>query len=537
MKRTQNKDLKLSYYEPKQEVLVGVWSKSLCDAMLTKQHFNADHLLHDMHDFLNVEIKRNEIRNKSFTCQERSEQMRKQENDNVSRESSTESTRTPFLPARDRNGRPLCFRCKKYGHTSKYCRSIVTTDRRSTAPQASNVSEQTEASAMNINTEDNSSKKEFYTTLDLKNGFYHVDMDENSITYTAFVVHNGQYEFLKMPFGLTNSPSIFQRYINFIFQDHIQDNRIQIYMDDLLIATNTIDENLQILKDVINRMMEHNLKLRMDKCQFLQTSIDYLGYRICVGKIQNVPSNDFEIYNPDLETQLHTDACSRGYGAADACSRGYGAVLMQKHENTFHPVYYFSAKTSDTESRSRQNLRQTTPVLLLPENEEVCEEMLRQLYRMHKNITNEGYLHSIDKGDRPFDTLHLDHLKIPEKSRQGHKYILCIVDAFSKFTFLEPTKTTNATEVLKVMYQLTKIFGRPRRIITDRGAAFTSQAFVQFCAEHNIKLVNVAVQTPRANGQVERLYKVIMPALLKENETHEEWTGSLIKIQLKGFTK
>ncbi|KAK9687345.1 RNase H-like domain found in reverse transcriptase [Popillia japonica] len=54
------------------------------------------------------------------------------------------------------------------------------------------------------------------------------------------------------------------------------------------------------------------------------------------------------IYDTDLETQLHTDACPRGYGA----------VLMQKHENTFHPVYYFSAKTSyfsaktsDAESR------------------------------------------------------------------------------------------------------------------------------------------------------------------------------------------
>ncbi|KAK9720746.1 RNase H-like domain found in reverse transcriptase [Popillia japonica] len=234
-------------------------------------------------------------------------------------------------------------------------------------------------------------KKKFYTTLDLQNGFYHVDMDENSIKYTAFVVPNGQYvdmdensikytafvvpngqcEFLKMPFGLTNSPSIFQRYIYFIFQNHIEDNRIQIYMDDLLIATNTIDENLQILKDVINRMMEHNLKLCMDKCQFLQTSIDYLGYRICDGKIQkslrsflgltsyfrrfvknfaliarpltdllsmekpfvfnDKPLHAFEtlkaalieypilrIYDPDLETQLQTDACSRGYGAVQS---------------------------------------------------------------------------------------------------------------------------------------------------------------------------------------------------------------------------
>lgn len=56
-----------------------------------------------------------------------------------------------------------------------------------------------------------------FSTIDLKNGFFHVDMDKESRKYTAFVTHEGQYQFLKAPFGLSNSPPVFQRFINYIF--------------------------------------------------------------------------------------------------------------------------------------------------------------------------------------------------------------------------------------------------------------------------------------------------------------------------------
>lgn len=53
-----------------------------------------------------------------------------------------------------------------------------------------------------------------FSTLDLKNGFFHVQMDEHSRKYTAFIVPNGHFEFLRVPFGLCNSPAIFQKFIN-----------------------------------------------------------------------------------------------------------------------------------------------------------------------------------------------------------------------------------------------------------------------------------------------------------------------------------
>jgi len=57
----------------------------------------------------------------------------------------------------------------------------------------------------------------YFSMLDLKDGFFYVPISEESRKYTAFIVPDGQYEFLRAPFGLCNSPAVFQRYINAIF--------------------------------------------------------------------------------------------------------------------------------------------------------------------------------------------------------------------------------------------------------------------------------------------------------------------------------
>jgi len=75
-----------------------------------------------------------------------------------------------------------------------------------------------------------------FFVIDLKNGFFHVPMNEKSRKYTAFVTPSGQYEFLKTPFGLCNSPNSFLRYVDEVFQDLIRRNIVFTYMDDIIIT-------------------------------------------------------------------------------------------------------------------------------------------------------------------------------------------------------------------------------------------------------------------------------------------------------------
>lgn len=74
-----------------------------------------------------------------------------------------------------------------------------------------------------------------FSTIDLKNGFFYVRMDEASVKYTSFIVPDGQYEFLRVPFGLCNSPSVFQRFINAVFRNLTKRKTVLVYMDDLIV--------------------------------------------------------------------------------------------------------------------------------------------------------------------------------------------------------------------------------------------------------------------------------------------------------------
>lgn len=122
--------------------------------------------------------------------------------------------------------------------------------------------------------------KKYFTTLDLKDGFFHIQMHEDSIKYTSFVTPLGQYEYIKMPFGLKGAPLKFQRYVTQIFKDQIDAGEILVYLDDFLIATETIEHHFYVLEKVFKLLVENLLELRLDKCRFFQTKLDYLGYTI-----------------------------------------------------------------------------------------------------------------------------------------------------------------------------------------------------------------------------------------------------------------
>ncbi|XP_043503857.1 uncharacterized protein LOC122525241 [Polistes fuscatus] len=101
----------------------------------------------------------------------------------------------------------------------------------------------------------------YFSTLDLKNGFFHVSIEEESRKYTAFIVPDGHYEFLKVPFGLCNSPSVFQKYINAVFRDLTRQKIVLTYLDDLIIPSINSDDGLERLKIVLDTASQAGLQI------------------------------------------------------------------------------------------------------------------------------------------------------------------------------------------------------------------------------------------------------------------------------------
>ncbi|XP_028042638.1 uncharacterized protein K02A2.6-like, partial [Bombyx mandarina] len=93
--------------------------------------------------------------------------------------------------------------------------------------------------------------------------------------------------------------------------------------------------------------------------------------------------------------------------------------------------------------------------------------------------------------------------------------ILTIIDGFTKFVWIYPVKTVTAKETVEKLRLHQKDFGNPRRIITDRGTAFTGSEFREHCEEEDIEHVTITTGIPRGNGQVERMNSIIISALTK----------------------
>ena len=112
-----------------------------------------------------------------------------------------------------------------------------------------------------------------FTSLDLKSGYWQVELDDESIPLTAFTVGPlGFYECVRMPFGLTNAPATFQRLMESCLGEmHL--NWCIIYLDDVIIFSRTPEEHVQRLRSVLQKLRAAGLKLKPSKCEFFKDRI------------------------------------------------------------------------------------------------------------------------------------------------------------------------------------------------------------------------------------------------------------------------
>lgn len=130
-----------------------------------------------------------------------------------------------------------------------------------------------------------------------------------------------------------------------------------------------------------------------------------------------------------------------------------------------------------------------------------------------KQGKREGLQNPIDKAELPIDTYYVDHLGPLPSRKKSSRYIFVVIDAFTKFVWLYSTKSTSSAEIISHMRKQSVSFGNPRRIISDRGTAFTAVAFENYCNKEGIQQVRSTTGIPRANGQVESVNRTLIPLL------------------------
>lgn len=130
----------------------------------------------------------------------------------------------------------------------------------------------------------------FVSTLDLQQGFYQVNMAEDSKHYTAFCLPPSHfYQFKRMAFGLTNSPAVFQTMIQKVLRPLLFKTCF-VYIDDLLITSKTYENHVKNLTEVFELLFKAGLAINWDKCQFLKHETEFLGYCVGSGKLKAATS-------------------------------------------------------------------------------------------------------------------------------------------------------------------------------------------------------------------------------------------------------
>ncbi|GBG89294.1 hypothetical protein CBR_g49003 [Chara braunii] len=124
-----------------------------------------------------------------------------------------------------------------------------------------------------------------FSNIDLKSGYHQIEVDPADQHKTAFKTRDGLYEFTVMPFGLTNAPATFQSFMDKVLREQIG-RFVVVYLDDILIFNNSMEEHLKHLEEVLAILKKTQLHLNLEKSEFGKDSVIYLGHRLSVAGLE-----------------------------------------------------------------------------------------------------------------------------------------------------------------------------------------------------------------------------------------------------------
>jgi hypothetical protein len=144
-----------------------------------------------------------------------------------------------------------------------------------------------------------------FTKFDVRWGYHNIRIKSGDEWKAAIITNRMEVEPTVMGFGMTNSPATFQSLMNSVFVDLIATGVVAVYMDDILIYTPTLVEHRKIVCEVLQRLQDHDLYLKPEKCKFEKQEIEYLGMIIRPGEVCMDPGKVSAVRDWPMPTMLH----------------------------------------------------------------------------------------------------------------------------------------------------------------------------------------------------------------------------------------
>ena len=140
-----------------------------------------------------------------------------------------------------------------------------------------------------------------FSKLDLSQAYLQLPVEKESKKYLTINTHQGLYVYNRLPFGVASAPAIFQKLMDTVLQGIAG---VTCYIDDILVSSTDEESHLRALEEVLSRLEKHGFKLKLEKCEFLLKSIEYLGHVVSKDGIQPVPTKVEAIVNAPTPTNV-----------------------------------------------------------------------------------------------------------------------------------------------------------------------------------------------------------------------------------------
>jgi hypothetical protein len=207
----------------------------------------------------------------------------------------------------------------------------------------------------------------YFSKIDLRSGYHQIRILAEDIPKTAFRTRYGHFEFMVLPFGLTNAPGTFMHLMHETFREYL-DDFVLVFLDDILIFSKTLEEHEQHVRKVLETLAKSKLYAKESKCEFFKTEVEFLGHivgrdgvRMMEDKVQAVAEWPVPKNVRDVRAFLGTAGYYRKF------IKDFSHISAPITELTKEQVKFEWASAHQAAFVALKNAMQTAPVLALPD--------------------------------------------------------------------------------------------------------------------------------------------------------------------------